>query len=355
MNKFKNKLKINSHIDLDIALDENQPNTHIKEHLIGNPDWGESNTWNFKNLRVHFRVTGNRSDPPIVLVHGFGASSDHWRNNADVFASKGYRVYGIDLIGFGKSDQSLQNKVKSLNNEFWANQLISFLEEIVDVKQYGKVILIGNSLGALTSITTLDKKPELIKAIVAAPLPEPISMNPINILFPTWFERFKQFITKLLFNLFPLKLLINLISRTNLITFALQSAYSRSIKNDNSLKRIVTVPARRPNASKALRAMCIGMSLRSDKELGPAIILRIKRMVIRTPILLIWGRMDKLIPLFLAKKLIKLHPWLKLTVIENAGHCPHDELPKHFNQIVLKWLENLKTSKLPKSSTHFLF
>jgi len=49
----------------------------------------------------------------------------------------------------------------------------------------------------------------------------------------------------------------------------------------------------------------------------------------------------------LAKKLIKLHPWLKLRVIDNAGHCLHDELPNHFNQLVLKWLKNLKTSKQP--------
>ena len=145
----------------------------------------------------------------------------------------------------------------------------------------------------------------------------------------------------------PLKPLINLISRTKLITFALQSAYFRSISNDNLLKRIVTVPARRPNASKALRSMCIGMSTRSNYEKGSSIIENIKKMPNRPPILLIWGNQDKLIPIFLAKKLIKLHPWLKLTVINDAGHCLHDESPKHFNQIVLKWLESSKTSKQP--------
>ena len=72
---------------------------------------------------------------------------------------------------------------------------------------------------------------------------------------------------------------------------------------------------------------------------------KIKNLPNRPPILLIWGNQDKLIPIFLAKKLIKLHPWLKLTVVNEAGHCPHDELPIHFNQIVMKWLKNLKTSK----------
>ena len=322
-----------------------QQNILNKEPLMGSPHWGESKYWSYKDLRVHFRVTGEGSNPPIVLIHGFGASSDHWRNNAEIFASEGFRVFGIDLIGFGKSEQNLQNKIKHLENQFWANQLASFLDEIVDIQKNGKVILIGNSLGALTAITTLSNRPELIKTIIAAPLPEPVFINPIKFSFPNWLLKVKSFLIKIVFHLFPLKTLVNLISRTKLITFALQSAYSRSISNDTPLKRIVTVPAQRVNASKALRAMCIGMSNRPNSAKGPSIIEKIQNLPNRPPILLIWGKQDKLIPIFLAKKLIKLHPWLKLMVINDAGHCLHDELPNHFNQIVLKWLDNLKTSK----------
>ena len=322
-----------------------QQNILNKEPLMGSPNWGESKYWSYKDLRVHFRVTGEESNPPIVLIHGFGASSDHWRNNAEIFASEGFRVFGIDLIGFGKSEQNLQSKIKHLENQFWANQLASFLDEIVDIQKNGKVILIGNSLGALTAITTLSNRPELIKTIIAAPLPEPVFVNPIKFSFPNWLLKVKSFLIKIVFHLFPLKTLVNLISRTKLITFALQSAYFRSILNDTALKRIVTVPAQRVNASKALRSMCIGMSNRPNSAKGPSIIEKIQNLPNRPPILLIWGKQDKLIPIFLAKKLIKLHPWIKLTVINEAGHCLHDELPKHFNQIVLKWLKNLKTSK----------
>lgn len=322
-----------------------QKNIFNKKPLMGSPDWGESKYWSYKDLRVHFRVTGKESDPPIVLIHGFGASSDHWRNNAEIFASEGFRVFGIDLIGFGKSEQNLQSKIKHLENQFWANQLASFLDEIVDIQKNGKVVLIGNSLGALTAITTLSNRPELIKTIIAAPLPEPVFVNPIKFSFPNWLLKVKSFLIKIVFHLFPLKTLVNLISRTKLITFALQSAYVRSISNDIPLQRIVTVPSRRINASKALRAMCIGMSNRPNSAKGPSIIEKIQNLPNRPPILLIWGKQDKLIPIFLAKKLIKLHPWIKLTVINEAGHCLHDELPNHFNQIVMKWLKSLKTSK----------
>ena len=314
-------------------------------YFSGVPDWGESKNWFYKDLKVHFRVTGEESKTPILLIHGFGASCDHWRNNAETFASAGFRIYGIDLIGFGKSEQNLKGKINHLDNQFWSNQLAYFLDEIVGIKKNGKVILIGNSLGALTAITTLSQRPELIKTLIAAPLPEPIFINPIKPLLPNRLKKVKSFLIKVFFNLFPIKALVNLISSTKLITFGLQSAYFRSILNDNLLKRIVTIPARRPNSYQALRAMCIGMTNRPNATKGPSIIQKIQNIPYRPPILLIWGEKDKLIPIFLAKKLIKLHPWLKLMVINDAGHCLHDELPNHFNQIVLKWLDNLKTSK----------
>ncbi len=288
-----------------------QSNINSKDPLIGNPDWGKSKYCFFNDLRVHYRVAGEESHPPIVLIHGFGASSDHWRNNAEIFAAAGFRIYGIDLIGFGKSEQNLKGKINHLDNQFWSNQLAYFLDEIAGIKENRKVILIGNSLGALTAITPL---------------------------LPNRLKKVKSFLIKVFFNLFPIKALVNLISSTQLITFGLQSAYFRSILNDNLLKRIVTIPARRPNSYQALRAMCIGMTNRPNATKGPSIIKKIQNIPNRPPILLIWGEKDKLIPIFLAKKLIKLHPWLKLMVINDAGHCLHDELPNHFNQIVLKWL-----------------
>tara|TARA_B100000524_G_C23406018_1_gene282409 strand:+ start:112 stop:282 length:171 start_codon:yes stop_codon:yes gene_type:complete len=40
---------------------------------------------------------------PILLVHGFGASVNHWRDNIPALVSAGYRVHAIDLLGLGGS------------------------------------------------------------------------------------------------------------------------------------------------------------------------------------------------------------------------------------------------------------
>ena len=39
------------------------------------------------------------------MIHGFGASVGHFRKNIPVLAGEGYRVYAIDLLGFGASDK----------------------------------------------------------------------------------------------------------------------------------------------------------------------------------------------------------------------------------------------------------
>lgn len=65
--------------------------------------WNEApdNTWRWKTgsnvYTVNYVVAGDASKEPILLIHGFGASSFHWRRNVNVLAEAGYRVYAIDL------------------------------------------------------------------------------------------------------------------------------------------------------------------------------------------------------------------------------------------------------------------
>ena len=85
--------------------------------------------------------------------------------------------------------------------------------------------------------------------------------------------------------------------------------------------------------------MCIGMSVRAREITAPSLLEHLDREENRLPILLIWGKEDRLVPLKIGTRLAMKHPWINLSVIEESGHCPHDESPKEFNKNVLSWLE----------------
>ena len=65
-------------------------------------------TWNWKGHQIHYVDLGEPEDskkkPTLLLVHGFGASSYHWRYNIPELSKK-YHVFAIDLLGFGLSDK----------------------------------------------------------------------------------------------------------------------------------------------------------------------------------------------------------------------------------------------------------
>eukprot|EP00966_Prymnesium_polylepis_P018167 419084-Prymnesium_polylepis.1 len=75
--------------------------------------WTEApqNMWTFDGwngapgLKVHYYAAGPEDAQPFLLIHGFGASHFHWRRNINVLAAAGYRVYAIDLVGFGLSSK----------------------------------------------------------------------------------------------------------------------------------------------------------------------------------------------------------------------------------------------------------
>ena len=56
-------------------------------------------------------------------------------------------------------------------------------------------------------------------------------------------------------------------------------------------------------------------------------------------VLFLWGREDRFVPLPIGERVQNEHPWIELKVVENSGHCPHDETPELFHQELLHWLD----------------
>lgn len=87
-----------------------------------------------------YTVSG-RGGPAFLLVHGFGACLEHFRENTSHIAENGNRVWAVTLLGFGKSE-----KPNIVYTEImWAQLVRDFIIEVVGEP----VHLVGNSIGGM--------------------------------------------------------------------------------------------------------------------------------------------------------------------------------------------------------------
>ena len=305
-------------------------------------DTNYNNFWNWNGFKICWSVMGEGNTNPIIFLHGFGASSKHWRYNMSYFSERNFEAYSLDLIGFGKSDQPGIGEIGKLDNGVWCKQVEDFINQVIKPKNSKKVILIGNSLGALVALTCAVFLENEIETVIASPLPDQIENNKPKKLVNPIFKFFKSRFIRLFFIIFPLEIILFLINKLGIINLGLNSAYFKKENIDDELIEIVRKPVSRKTSARALRAMCIGMSSR-ENNLQASYLLNKLSESRKVPFLLIWGDKDNFIPLFIGKKIANFHRWVKLKIIANSGHCVHDEDPSVFNRISYEWIRDLKT------------
>ena len=109
----------------------------------------EKLVWNWQGYKIQYTVMG--TGRPLVLVHGFGASIGHWRKNIPDLANAGYKVFALDLLGFGGSEKALIN----YSVEVWVELLKDFWAAHIQEP----AVFVGNSIGALLSLIVLAEHP----------------------------------------------------------------------------------------------------------------------------------------------------------------------------------------------------
>ena len=311
------------------------PNPIVEEYYLN------ENYWDWNGFKIAWNLKGNIKNQPILLIHGFGACSAHWRNNINFFKDKGYSVYSIDLLGFGNSDQPGIGEVGTLDNGIWCDQVSDFIKEIIRPYNSMKIVLIGNSLGSLVALTCAVSIPDQILGVIASPLPDQIIIKKKHFKIIPLFRKIKNNLIKIFFVFIPIELILFLVVKLKVITFGLLSAYYKKEKVDKELINIIKKPVLRHTAARSLRAMCIGMSTRNDK-LKATYLLNVLCKIEKMPILLIWGEKDNFVPLFLGKRIANLYSWVELKIIPKSGHCVHDEDHEKFNEISYQWINDLK-------------
>ena len=111
------------------------------------------------DINVGYIAAGDANAPPVLLVHGFGASGFHWRRNIGALADAGYRVYAIDLLGFGATDKP----VLEYKAELWRDECAAFLREVAGCGPTKRAVVAGNSIGGYTALALASTHPELVR------------------------------------------------------------------------------------------------------------------------------------------------------------------------------------------------
>src|ERR1044071_6257325 len=104
-------------------------------------------------LTVHYEVAGQ--GPAVVLIHGLSGSGRWWAYNVPALAQH-YRVYNVDLVGFGRS------RGQSLVLQEAAGWLIEWLQ----VAEITRAHLVGHSMGGYIATGVAAMAPQMVQRLV---------------------------------------------------------------------------------------------------------------------------------------------------------------------------------------------
>ncbi len=117
----------------------------------------KENYYKWKHGKIRYIVKGEGK--PVVLVHGIyvGCSLLEWEETIEIL-SKNYKVYALDLIGFGNSEKP--------NTSFSAYLYITLINDFIKEVIGQKVSIVGNGLSASYAVMAYYFEPSLYNSMV---------------------------------------------------------------------------------------------------------------------------------------------------------------------------------------------
>mmetsp|Transcript_4434 Transcript_4434/g.9943 ORF Transcript_4434/g.9943 Transcript_4434/m.9943 type:complete len:422 (+) Transcript_4434:304-1569(+) len=326
----------------------NQQNQPIEESNDNGSNSGDSPT-HLTSHSINYLEVGDSSKPALLLVHGFGASSYHFRHNIPVLARK-YHVYAIDMLGFGWSDKPIMDYDATV----WKDQVVDFVQEVIlnrndDSKAKRSIAIAGNSLGGYTAMyaSSDERIKENVKACILLnaagrfrdpeAIKEPSEPNPIIKAISSAIQRF-VIACSFVYTKQPLR-----------IEQVLRQVYPIDDSNvDSELVESIQTPAQDDTAAEVFYRVI------TKNGAGPQSYVDDILKELDCPVLLAWGESDPWIRSAAADKIQSLHAefhgenvagengpkWIKRASID-AGHCPHDEAPDAVNGAILSFLDEV--------------
>ncbi|MEO0541071.1 MAG: alpha/beta fold hydrolase [Cyanobacteria bacterium P01_A01_bin.105] len=282
-----------------------------------------SHVWTWQGFAIRYQQAGSTGHP-ILLVHGFGAHSDHWRKNLPVLGQT-HRVYAIDLIGYGQSDKPKPGDGIDYTFETWGEQVIAFCQAIIGEPAY----MAANSIGCVVVMQAAVQSPDWVTGLVLMDCSLRLLHDRKRQTLPWYRSAPTPYIQKLL-NYRPLgRFFFSRLATPRTVSRVLKQAYGHPEAVTDELVQLLLAPARDPNAVDVFLAFISYSQGPIPEDLLPQL---------TCPVHIIWGEVDPWEPLALARAYGDYPAVQDFVVLPGVGHCPQDEAPERVNPLVRDWV-----------------
>ncbi|MEO0926167.1 MAG: alpha/beta fold hydrolase [Cyanobacteria bacterium J06629_2] len=276
--------------------------------------------WQWRGNSIYYVRSGTPAPerPALLLVHGFGASTDHWRKNIAQLQSN-FDVWAIDLLGFGRSAKPKQE----YSGDLWREQLQDFITEVIQQP----TVLAGNSLGGYASLCVAATYPQSTAGLILLNSAGPFSDTQDN--SASRANPLGKLIRSLLLQPWASFLLFQYVRRRSIIRKTLNNVYFDPDAVTEQLVEDIYRPSCDRGAADVFNAVF-------KTPQGEKVDVLLSKM--QCPLLLLWGEKD---PWINAREkgvqFRQYYPQVTEHYLQ-AGHCPHDEVPDEVNALITDWV-----------------
>lgn len=255
---------------------------------------------------------------PIVLLHGHSMSAAFWARNLDDLVSLGYKVYALDLLGWGRSERPrFRGKTADDALDWYLPSLAGVLRNLA----LDKFTLVGHSLGAYLALEYTKRTSESVDHLVlvapaASARPIPVSRAVYFSLSPQAIVRRGGLLGLLLFFLKYPRCKTYISDRLREYTYHLAAQSPAS--GEAAIRPIIRL--RGPRKAECTRPLIEHLSL------------------FATPVQIVVGETDSSMPIEgvhqLYAEMRRQGFRVDLRIVDGADHCPQLERPEEFFNII---------------------
>lgn len=279
--------------------------------------------WTWRGFTIAYTAQGE-TGPAVVMIHGFGASSGHWRKNLPVLAQT-CRCYAIDLIGFGGSAKPTPGVEVEYTFETWGQLIADFCREIVG----GAAFLVGNSIGCIVAMQAAVDHPDIALGVAMLNCSLRLLHDRKRAQLP-WYRSFGAPIVQNLLNVKWIgQFFFSQLAKPKVVRKVLLQAYRHPEAVTDELVDMLMAPAMDVGAVDVFVAFTRYSQGPLPEDLLP---------LLPCPAIFLWGTEDPWEPVALGRELANYPMVEKFVPLEGLGHCPQDEAPDVVNPILQDWI-----------------